>query len=567
MFRNAILAGTFDLFHAGHKALFRKALASAEHVTVGITSDSFARRTKRRKVTPFSTRKSRLVRFLGKDAARVSFHRLEDAYGYSTYTKDADSIVVSPETEPMAVKINHIREADGLAPLSILLVPMVRGQDSRRISSTRIANGEIDADGKSLGKTGKTGARKSIYKQPANLSLIPMKGKRHSKKKKGQIFTTDFMISVAVFIGVLITIITLWNGIDIHIKEVESRREMHSIAISVSDALIRSPGFPPSWNSTNVQSIGLAKEEYVLDQQKLMSLIGLDYDTARSIMRLGNYHMLIYVSDISGHNVSSGVLRSPVAYFCNSACTLQDSLNDSGLVWDIYQVPGPALPSIYNFRAQYVNSLPTPEHFFNQTTAGLSGYKSLLLEEPLVTNSRINITGLQQFLENGGVILVKAQGTPGYNVIDQNFSMHSENVGSTNGVVNRLDLVIQNASIGSTIAFSTSSWRYYSGSGDVPIISLVNDSADSTKCLVCSWTYGRGKIYFVEDFNGRLNPPGGPLLSQSNSLNFIGKPLKYGTMPSNESIDVISINRVAVMEGIFREPVAIHIIVWRLPST
>ena len=60
---------------------------------------------------------------------------------------DYDAIIVSTETRPGAEAINRLRQKNGLAPLVIVEIPMVGAQDNKRISSTRIRGGEIDANG------------------------------------------------------------------------------------------------------------------------------------------------------------------------------------------------------------------------------------------------------------------------------------------------------------------------------------------------------------------------------------------------------------------------------------
>ncbi|MFH1447668.1 MAG: hypothetical protein ABIG39_02290 [Candidatus Micrarchaeota archaeon] len=389
--------------------------------------------------------------------------------------------------------------------------------------------------------------------------------------KKGQIFTIDFVISLAVFVTILITIITLWMGIDLHIKEIESRREMHLISIAISDALIRSPGYPADWNETNVQSIGIAKGEYVLDIHKIIALMNLEYDTARSILRLGNYQLFIYMTDIDGANISTGVLRSPIAYYCRNPtlCTIQAKLNSSGLVWDMYQGTGSDVSSQYNERYYYRADdyfpdppfTDPPASMFNFTVLNLSNYKTFIVERPNIQNEAVNITGMQEFLQNSGVLLFESQGDQGFLMLENNFSMHAVHQGSTTGTVEYLGVLLLNMSVGDTINFDDASWRFYEQEGDANLITYISDQADPLKCLVCEWNYGRGTVYYIQDYDGVVN--GDITRPLQDNLNFIGWQIRYGIPPNSSSIDVININRMALLEGVFRQPVAVHILIWR----
>jgi inosine/xanthosine triphosphatase len=187
MNRNAIVAGTFDSLHVGHKALFEEALSTSRCITIGITSDSFAKGKKPYTVRPFAKRKAAIVRFLGARLPRVSFFELHDPYGSATCSKEHDAIVVSPETEPKAIEINKIRKRKGYKPLKIILVPTVFAQDCKKVSATRIMHNEIDSFGKrkrkmvfAIGSTNKdklTGARLALLKFFKQFSLKPVKAK------------------------------------------------------------------------------------------------------------------------------------------------------------------------------------------------------------------------------------------------------------------------------------------------------------------------------------------------------------------------------------------------------
>jgi pantetheine-phosphate adenylyltransferase len=78
---------------------------------------------------------------------RFSIVMLEDEFGPAAYDPSIEAIVVSKETEHKCKRLNDIRIAKGLRPLDVVSIDLVLAEDGKRISSTRIRAGEIDAQG------------------------------------------------------------------------------------------------------------------------------------------------------------------------------------------------------------------------------------------------------------------------------------------------------------------------------------------------------------------------------------------------------------------------------------
>jgi inosine/xanthosine triphosphatase len=143
------LAGTFDRIHRGHRTIFERAFALGDEILIGVTSDKMASDARGHSVKPIQIRMEKLEAFL-KEAGYRDFEIVEitDMFGPAIHMPTLDALVASEETRETANEINRIREESGLTPLEIHLVPLVMAEDSTPISSTRIRNGEIDADGR-----------------------------------------------------------------------------------------------------------------------------------------------------------------------------------------------------------------------------------------------------------------------------------------------------------------------------------------------------------------------------------------------------------------------------------
>ena len=144
------VGGTFDPLHEGHKALLAKAaeLSRGGELLVGLTSSEMVM-NKSHDVTDYYQRFEEVLSFIRSQGIEPIIVRLDDPYG-PTIHEDFDYIVVSPETHPVALKINSIRRENGSEPLKIVLVDYVLADDGLPISSTRIKKGEIDASGRVL---------------------------------------------------------------------------------------------------------------------------------------------------------------------------------------------------------------------------------------------------------------------------------------------------------------------------------------------------------------------------------------------------------------------------------
>lgn len=146
------MGGTFDVLHRGHHALLDAAFeAGDEGVGIGVTTDDFANARRSRVVRPYAQRVADLMAFLGRRgyAPRAEVLPISDAVGFALEPR-FDAIAATEETLSSAEAINAERVRRGLRPLRVVLAPYVLADDARPIKSTRIRNGEVDAEGRLL---------------------------------------------------------------------------------------------------------------------------------------------------------------------------------------------------------------------------------------------------------------------------------------------------------------------------------------------------------------------------------------------------------------------------------
>ncbi|MHA2161514.1 MAG: pantetheine-phosphate adenylyltransferase [Candidatus Thorarchaeota archaeon] len=147
MYKKVVFAGTFDHLHEGHRHLLRTALRIGEVVSIGLTTDKMLEhKSEQEHIQSYKERESELEAFLQKESKdnRFSIFPIETKEGGADKMEDLEALVVSDEIKVVsnAFEINELRARNGLSRFHIIVVPRIRTQDGRPLSSSRRRHGE-----------------------------------------------------------------------------------------------------------------------------------------------------------------------------------------------------------------------------------------------------------------------------------------------------------------------------------------------------------------------------------------------------------------------------------------
>ena len=159
-FSTIAIAATFDHLHKGHEKFLNEAFKFGRKVVIGLTSDKMAGMKIRNpnaeirnkfQIQNFQTRKENLEKYLKKNhlSSRAEIIEIQDIYGPAIDPKShIEALLVTRDTLKGGRLVNKKRKELHLSPLKIITIPFQLAEDRKRISSTRIREGELNREGK-----------------------------------------------------------------------------------------------------------------------------------------------------------------------------------------------------------------------------------------------------------------------------------------------------------------------------------------------------------------------------------------------------------------------------------
>ncbi len=122
---------------------------------------------------------------------------------------------------------------------------------------------------------------------------------------KAELFSTDFIISIMIFLSILIIVGVYYENLQTDIYDHNIRSDMQLKAITVADVLATTSGQPEFWNITNVRTVGLF-DSGNFNATKFEQLKNMNYGIVKSMMGIGSYNFLISLKNESDYVIESG---------------------------------------------------------------------------------------------------------------------------------------------------------------------------------------------------------------------------------------------------------------------
>ena len=133
-FEKIILGGTFDKLHLGHQYFLSMAKYYAKKGIIGLCSYKMAKKRKKYRVLPFEKRKQAIENYLAQIKFPAKVVEINDLYGSAGRDKSIDSILLTSDTLKNGLKINELREKNGLQDLNYITIQYLLNNLGKKIS-------------------------------------------------------------------------------------------------------------------------------------------------------------------------------------------------------------------------------------------------------------------------------------------------------------------------------------------------------------------------------------------------------------------------------------------------
>lgn len=123
-----------------------------------------------------------------------------------------------------------------------------------------------------------------------------------SRRLKGQLFSGDFMLSIAIFLIVISVILISFNRISGQSRQEDLAADLESSSLFATDVLMKTDGFPTNWTNTTVIVPGFL-ENGTISRRKVSNFTQLDHNKAKYMLGLSYFDFNMSVTYLNGSRV------------------------------------------------------------------------------------------------------------------------------------------------------------------------------------------------------------------------------------------------------------------------
>jgi hypothetical protein len=142
------------------------------------------------------------------------------------------------------------------------------------------------------------------------------------KNMKAQIWSMDFVVSFLIFFVTLSMLFFAWNYTNYKSTEQIQLNNLYGLSLTITDSLIRIPGFPSDWSPGNVMSIGLVDDEYHMNETKISMFLAMNYGNARQILLEGRYNFYFNMNYLNGSQIMVGGVNATKGTYPDSSSSM-----------------------------------------------------------------------------------------------------------------------------------------------------------------------------------------------------------------------------------------------------
>ncbi len=128
-------------------------------------------------------------------------------------------------------------------------------------------------------------------------------------RKTAQVFSGEFLIAYFIFAIALVLVFYMWDTTIAEIMQSEHLCDLEDTSVDVAEKLIKTRGIPENWSLNDVDSIGLAGESRILDQEKVLKFLKMmnasnsNYENNKYLLGIGKYNFYFKITDIEGDTI------------------------------------------------------------------------------------------------------------------------------------------------------------------------------------------------------------------------------------------------------------------------